>query len=218
MAGAKQLGLALQRVVDIEFGPGWEAACIDYWVLKNPDLAPFRGMDAARLPAVTEMVRLAGLVRESLVGVPREWQRLKDGKERAKYRAQVAWFHEASRSLYGPVGTALRDLRRGDTSRIEVLIRFLEADPFCHRSGYVKADVINSLTRLELDRSQRDRLRAVLFEAVKKPALREFRKYIRLARYLDDTALRSDLATLAQSSSEPGARNASWVLRGLPPT
>jgi hypothetical protein len=113
--------------------------------------------------------------------------------------------------LYAPVAKAFESARTGDPSSIETLVRFLEADPYCFRSGYMKADIIHRLTRIDLDESTRRRLRDVLFAAIENPTRREFRRHIRLARYLEDKEMRSRLDALANSGREPAARHAGWI-------
>ena len=188
---------------------------VDYWLHKHPKLARYRALDPDRLPDVSEIVELSEQIRHGLDGVPRDWRGHKADKAFVEHSAQVAWFHELLRVFYGPIRNALVKARTGDNSSVETLVRFLEADPYCFRSGYSKADAINALTRLDLGEAERLRLRKVLLSAVDKPARREFRRYIRLARFLDDPALRAALTSRTQSKSEPGARNASWVLEGM---
>jgi len=49
----------------------------------------------------------------------------------------------------------------------------------------------------------------------KMPVKREFRSDIRLARYLDNDALRTELVADVESGEQPGARQAAWILREL---
>ena len=136
---------------------------------------------------------------------------------RAMEGGSVDAFRVEYARLYDPVREAIQRLRHGDGSGIETLVRFLEADVYCFRSGYTKADVIRALTRADLDDPRTVRLRRVVLIAVEGDDRREFRAYVRLARRLDSPSLRDDLQHLASSSSTRVARHAQWVLEGLDP-
>ena len=195
--------------------PEWQATGAEYWVQKHPELAPYRGMDPRRVLTHGEIGELAELLRQAMDGVPQTWRLEARDDLLIERSAQVAWFHELLTSLYAPVDFAWRRVRGGDPAGRETLLRFLEADPDCHRSGYWKADIIDALTRLDLSDDDQRRLSQVLLAVVRKPPRREFRRYIRLARYLDNSEIRDALAGLAATGQEPAARNATWVLQGL---
>jgi hypothetical protein len=117
--------------------------------------------------------------------------------------------------LYEPIEHAIDRLRRGDTSGIETLVRFVEADVYCHRSGYAKADAIRFLTRVPLAGRVVARLRWVVLDTVDGPDRREFRAYVRLARRVDSDDFRRELRALLGSSNPTTARHARWMLDGL---
>lgn len=117
--------------------------------------------------------------------------------------------------LYGPVDHAIGRVEDGDADGIETLVRFLEADVYCDRSGYVKADAIRVLTRAKLDEQTTARLRGVVLAVVDGPDRREFRSYVRLARRVDSEELRAELRVRLDSASRRTARHAGWVLAGL---
>jgi hypothetical protein len=106
-------------------------------------------------------------------------------------------------------------LHDGDLSGVETLVRFLEADVYCDRSGYMKADVIRILTRADLDEATLVRLRTVVLAAVEGFDRREFRSYIRLARRVDSDALRQELASRLGSATARTSRHAKWMLAGI---
>jgi hypothetical protein len=117
----------------------------------------------------------------------------------------------------------VRHVEGGDAAAVETLVRFLEADVYCHRSGYQKADAIRFLTRARLSVESERRLRDVVLAVVDDFDRREFRSYIRLARRVDDESLRAALRRRAFSDHRRTSRHARWVLKGLgerlpPPT
>jgi hypothetical protein len=95
---------------------------------------------------------------------------------------------------------------------IESLIAFLENDPWTFGSGYIKADIIRLLRKLDLTPKQSEQLRKVLLTIVDKRDRREFRHYCRLACKLDSMALRRELTRRLQSMDKGVSRRARWML------
>lgn len=125
----------------------WQRAATDYWVLIHPGLARFRRGDPAQTPTVEEMRERAEIIARAMDKVPDTWRLAPPSRQRAEHLARVGWFHEQGSGLYGPIAHALERLRHDDPSGIETLVRFLESDVYCFRSGYMKAEVIRFLTR-----------------------------------------------------------------------
>jgi hypothetical protein len=212
-ASRAQLEVAWANVREEGGRKGWLTAGSAYWVATHPELKKFAGLDPNRLPEVEEIVALAGLVNEANRGVHRLISL--NPARGIEYAAQLAWFYDVMGSLYEPFAIALNRVRGEGWLGIEPLIRFLEADPLCFRSGYFKADCIDALTRIELGPEQRARLLAVLLNRLQKPTTAEFRHYVRLARYLDTSELRHVLEATAGSNVQPSNRQARWILDGL---
>lgn len=121
----------------------------------------------------------------------------------------------AFRRMYPPeFQDAFERLRQGDRNAIEPAVSFLEADPYSFRSGYIKADLIRFLKRMDLDPEFRQRLRGVLLEVVEAQPRREFREYCRLATALDTPELRSALRERT-GKPPPIGRQARWMLEAL---
>jgi len=137
--------------------------------------------------------------------------------------ARVAWsdaaseLHDALELLYGDLDAAITPAKAGEAGAIEYLIAFLEADPWCFRSGYMKARVYESLRRVDLDGALQERLRPVLLRAVDAGYRREFRSSCRLARRLADRVLIGELRHRLVASPDPHIRRrALWMLAYLP--
>lgn len=62
----------------------------------------------------------------------------------------AAEFNEACRLFYEPYEGILAVVRNGQTDAIEGAVRFLLADPWCHRIGYLKADLMHALANTAL--------------------------------------------------------------------
>jgi hypothetical protein len=122
-------------------------------------------------------------------------------------------FREARDRLAFPGGLTrgMVRLAEGDPTSIETSIRFLEADPWFFRSGYIKADIIRHLRRVPLSPAQIARLRRVILARVASRDTREFRWYCRLARLVADPDFRQEIERLSGSPVAAIARRAGWV-------
>ncbi len=83
-----------------------------------------------------------------------------DDPATAAWLAAIARFRAAVPAAYPPgFWEDVARLAKGDPEGLETAIRFLEADPYFDRSGYVTADLIRLVTRLPLDADESMRLR-----------------------------------------------------------
>ena len=145
-------------------------------------------------------------------------QREHDPGAQACYREALTRWRTALDRAYPPgFWDAYDALGRGDPSGADSAIEFLEADPWFFRSGYVKATLIQRLTRLDLSPLHASRLRTVILAAVDGRDRRELRSYRRLARKVDAPDLREALQSRL-AADDPGVRRrARWILDALPP-
>jgi hypothetical protein len=164
---------------------------------------------------VAEMKQRAEVLSHAMDGVPRTWRLGQPSPERTRYLARVGWFHELYAGLYEPIANALVRLRNNDSSGLESLVRFLEADVYCFRSGYMKEEIIRLLARADLETETAQRLRTIVLAVVDGFDRREFRYYIRLARRVDSVDFRSELRGRLTSESPRTVRHAEWMLAGL---
>lgn len=135
---------------------------------------------------------------------------------REAWAAAVRRFWAAVEVAYPPVFWDDVDrLRADDWSGLESAVRFLEADPYFFRSGYVKARLITLVNRAPLSKSEVDRLRAVVLAAVDGRDREEFRRFCRLAVRVDGEPLRSGLRSRAAAGESGVRRRARWVLDAL---
>jgi hypothetical protein len=84
-------------------------------------------------------------------------------------------------------------LQLDDPEAIEGALRYLEADPWEFRSGYLKGRLLHHLAGRELDEHQRLRLRPVLLHYCDVGPRWEFPKACRLARRVPIPGLRNEL-------------------------
>jgi hypothetical protein len=105
--------------------------------------------------------------------------------------------------------------REGDPTTIETAVTFLEVDPMFFRSGYIKEEILEHLSRNTLNHDQRRRLQQVILARVRETKTRrEFRRYCRLAPTVSDPSFEAEIAKLAgPSGTKP--KHAQWVLDRL---
>lgn len=193
----------------------WQRAATDYWLLVHPELRRLRRGNGATLPTAGEMRERADHINRAMDGIPDNWRLRPPSADKVEHLARVGWYHELMAGLYDPITSALLKVGE-DRSAVEVLTRFLEADVYCHRSGYTKSDVIRALTRAApFDAETRRRLQRVVVAAVEGPDRREFRDYIRLARAVNDETLQTRLRERLDVDVRMVARHARWILEGL---
>jgi hypothetical protein len=101
--------------------------------------------------------------------------------------------------LWGEIKSRLRS---GDAAATEAAIVFLEADPWCFRSGYEKAELMKHLARVDLDGRDQERLRGVVVHVIQQPHRREFRCLVRLAASIWTPRLEADLGLLESAGSD----------------
>ena len=132
------------------------------------------------------------------------------------HRATAGRFHEALEAAYPPsFWDDYQCLTRGEANGAESAIRFLEADPYFFRSGYVKEKLIRHIKRPMLSPTFVTRLQAVVVAVVEKRDGREFRDYCRLACKVDAPALRERLTRRLAHDDPNVRRRARWVLEAL---
>ncbi len=168
-------------------------------------------------PEATRIRAAADLVVETHRLVIEAARKRDEGREAMdRWDEAARQFHEAVRLLYSEdFEASLEKLRTGDPIAVEPAITFLEADPWCFRSGYAKETILRFLPRATLTEEQAERLRVVVLHAVDIGDRREFRGYSRSARHVVDDALRSELLSRLRSGDPSRARRALWVLEAL---
>ena len=124
--------------------------------------------------------------------------------------------HEAEQAMYPPeTGEAIARLRKGSRDDVEWALTFLEADPWCFRSGYLKEQLLRHLPRLELTTEERDRLIAVLMRHIDAGDRREFRSTCRAARRLDGPDIRAAVRQRLLAGDRGVQRRALWMWTAL---
>lgn len=146
-------------------------------------------------------------------------RRSQDEASHAAWNEACATLHASYDQLAFPGGLEqeLELLKERDPGSIEMAVRFLEADPWFFRSGYIKADLLRWLRRAPLSDAQLGRLRGVVLERIEGPGRREFRRYARFAPRLDTPEFRAAIRARVHSADTRTSRHARWVWALLTP-
>ena len=168
---------------------------------------------------LTTRAREERIAHHQLVAAHRALQQKeRDPVAQAAYHAALTRWRTALERAYPPGFWGAYDaLGRGDPSGADIAIEFLEGDPWFFRSGYVKATLIERLTRLDLSPLHASRLRSVVLTAVDSRDRRELRRYRRLARKVDTPELRKALQSRLDADDPGVRRRARWILDALTP-
>jgi hypothetical protein len=163
--------------------------------------------------------REAGVLRKLHEDIHFHFDRKALGNQHARlWREACARFHSYQSALYPWIETVEKGdhLLDGDTR--EFVLTFLEIDPRFFRSGYIKETLLKRLKSATLMKKERDRVNAVLLDAVRRRGGREFRRYCQLAAKFGSEALRDDVAELKGAADNAVAGRATMMLRYLQET
>jgi hypothetical protein len=121
-----------------------------------------------------------------------------------------AYFYLYSPGFWMDVGS----LRSGDPTRLETAVVFLEANPWCFHSGYVKARLLRYLKKrsLPVPEPYAERLRRVITTVVDNQGGWEFKWYCRLARKLQTPEFHQQLAERTDHPDPKVRRRAKYLL------
>ncbi len=140
--------------------------------------------------------------------------RRKDKKQEGElWKKAAALWYRATDEAYPPdFWENFERLKEGDLSGLETAVTFLEIDPWFFRSGYVKADLLRFIFRIEIPSLYSIRLQKIVLNAINLRDRREFRHYCGLAKIIDTSTFRSELKKLLESDDPGKRRRAQWVI------
>ena len=115
-------------------------------------------------------------------------------------RAATA-FQSAVTALYAPYDELLAGVRAGRLNEIEEATRFLVADPWCFRSGYLKAELMHGLANTLLPSHVVEPLRGVVLRRIVNPQPRLLRYAAQLAANLWDEAFEAEVRRIELTGS-----------------
>jgi hypothetical protein len=168
------------------------------------------------IPKLNVFEANAAELRRMKEAVKAAWLRRNDGDvHRRVWQEALERFHSSYCDLAFPGGIAKAFvlLEKNDPDGVEMVVRFLEADPWYFRSGYHKAEMLRLLRKTPLTEDQRKRLQQVILARVEsRYTPREFRWYCRLARFVSDRDFEQEIARLAEQPRTIRGQHACWVL------
>lgn len=198
--------------------PAWQRAAVAYHLALMPEDEVWRADPGQPALRTIEQIRdRAGKLEEASRAVHAFPLHDTDFDQYVQQSAAAGWFHEMFRAMYPPAFWRCLDaVKSGDRTGLEPILRFLEADPWCFRSGYVKADLIRAVIRLDMTEAEKARLRRVVLLVVDEPVLRrELRSYARLAVAVAGPELVDGLEARSGAESSVIRSNARWILDAL---
>lgn len=136
-------------------------------------------------------------LRDPIVEVP--WNR------GLPYGSQVHWFWTARNAMYpAELNLAIEQLSKANSAGVELCLVFLEADPWCDSSGYMKELIVRHMRKVKLLYRQQERLLDALLIAVYTGPRIEFREYCKTARAFATPEFYQKLRSLAGNPRDKG--------------
>jgi hypothetical protein len=193
----------------------WTSAAVAFYLASHPEEAiDLAAVPDDSIPSVQEIRERAVIADRAHKAIP-PLGRIDPNQDRHdEWAARLGWAEATLNSVMTKgFRAALAAVRSGDRSGLEYAVRFLEADPWCFRSGYVKAQLIPLVAQFELDPAIRERLARTVLSVVDDPRpRREIRRYGILARSVATPALRQQLEQRLAAADRQVRFNAGQVL------
>lgn len=124
----------------------------------------------------------------------------------------VEAFNTARAEFYEPYDPLGRRIREGDRAAMDAAVGFLEADPWCFRSGYVKEELMSALANAALPGDLRVRLQAVVLHRLTHREPRLLPATGRLAARVWDDALSRTVSDMTARGTPDQREDAAAVL------
>ncbi|GAB4572770.1 MAG: hypothetical protein Kow0077_13180 [Anaerolineae bacterium] len=134
---------------------------------------------------------------------------------KAAWETAAAHFHRVLTEYPPGFWQALDRLKADDAAGLEDVLAFLEADPWCFRSGYARQTALRAITRVPLSPRATARLQRVVLNAIDGRDRREFRWYCRLARRVLSPDFIAAIEARLESPDDGVRRRARWVLNAI---
>lgn len=134
-------------------------------------------------------------------------------EDRAEWQHACAEFHQKFDSLCFPGGAEMFSrVRENDPAALEAAIRFLVADPYHFRSGYLKENLWRWLRHYRLSISARNRLEKAAFLYLDRRISREFWSMCKAMAHLGGSEFWAKVSLRARTQGTPEALRALYLL------
>jgi hypothetical protein len=154
-----------------------------------------------------ELRRLGARVQETVL------QRGRSEAHKAEWERACAEWHARFDRLSFPGGSELLDrVRENDASAVEAAVRFLVADPYHFRSGYLKQELWRWLAHCDLATSARNRLEQAALSYLDRRISREFWTMCKAMARLGSSQFWLKVSLKAQAADGPEATRALYLL------
>lgn len=100
------------------------------------------------------------------------------------------------------MASGIERLKNQDPWTITISIKYLKADIYCFRSGYIKITILKLLKNIVFTKDQIKQLQDILITMIKKTTRQEYRDYCRLARKIFDEKFNCRIQSIIQQSND----------------
>jgi hypothetical protein len=154
----------------------------------------------------TELNRLNRRIKDTLASRGPDW------------RAACEEFHRRFDELCYPMGSAgLNAVRLGEPHAVENAVRFLEADPYHFRSGYLKEYLWRWLRHVDLSRPKRRRLAVAALGYLERQPSREFWVMANAMREIAEPSFWAQVTNKVAVGGQVGTRALILLAHGASP-
>ncbi len=123
-------------------------------------------------------------------------------------------YHGIYRDLYEFENEGVLRIRKGDKVAIEAGICWLEADPYCFRSGYLLKKIAKAFARYpqHLSKKQKKRLQDVILKRINSLNHKSWRYYDRIALNIQDNKFMNKVRKISKSTNTIHSQRAQNIL------
>jgi hypothetical protein len=125
----------------------------------------------------------------------------RSARQKREWQEACRAFHACMARAYElATPEALQQIRAGAQPWRESALRFLEADPWFFRSGYMKGRIARALKHVAFTPAEVERVTAIVLAAVNGKDRQEFKEYCRLAKRVPNESLKAGLEKALKSN------------------
>ena len=129
------------------------------------------------------------------------------------HKHACAAFNEQFDQLAFPGGLeqAFSQLKNHNSSILPIALEFLQADPYFHRSGYTKEEILHHLKKFEFTDKQKNLFYDLLDRSIHHDQDRIFRAYAKLFPYVSTQAQQTKIKDLLKNADAKLAQRLEYI-------
>ena len=129
------------------------------------------------------------------------------------HRHACAAFHEQYDQYAFPGGLehALTQLKNKNKNMVPIALAFLSADPYFHRSGYIKEEILHHLKKIDFTHQEKHLLYGLVERSIQHDQARVFRAYAKLFSCVSTPAQQAQIEGLLIDADSKVAQRLKYI-------